>query len=478
MKRYPRSFLQLVSLGHVLVALPLLVVTVYVFITLESLSEQYRGSVQDGAQSSQLSSELKEDLLHMERNLRRYEVLRSEETLGDYTQVRREWREHVEAYSRLDLIPRELRQELGAQLEIEAGAYAALRDADNTQSLHSVIDELKLRSAKVVEQVDGILEARQTQFLAESDKLRQRILIAAAIAVSVAVFCLWLIRGLLGRLIGRFERAVVRLGKGDLQQAIALDGPGDLRWLGRWLDWLRRRLLSLEESRAQVLRHVSHELKTPLAAMHEGASLLAEEVSGPLTEEQGRIVGIIQNNSRRLQGLIEGLLRLQLAGHAAERIGHEKLRFDSLTEEVLETYRLIAGERRIRFACSLAAIEVVAGREALVTIVHNLLSNAVKYSPDDGCITIKLQRNGNRVCLDVLDQGPGVDAQDVAHIFEPFYRSAASRQVPGIGLGLAIAREFVLALRGELSLQPSTKGAHFSVLLPVDAPYLRAQTLV
>lgn len=118
MKRYPRSFLQLVSLGHVLVALPLLVVTVYVFITLESLSEQYRGSVQDGAQSSQLSSELKEDLLHMERNLRRYEVLRSEQALDDYTLVRKEWREHVAAYSRLDLVPGELRQELGAQLEI------------------------------------------------------------------------------------------------------------------------------------------------------------------------------------------------------------------------------------------------------------------------------------------------------------------------------------------------------------------------
>lgn len=473
MKRYPRSFLQLVALGHILVALPLLVVTVYVFVTLESLAGQYRKAVENGALASRLSSELKEDLLHMERNLRRYEVLRSADALADYSEVRGEWQGHVEAFSRLPPLPAAITGELKAQVDIENVAYVAMRDAGNSASLHSVIDELKLRSAKVVEEAGAILENEQAQFLRESDALRQRILFAAAVAVLVALFCLWLIRGLLARLIGRFEKAVLRLGKGDLQQAIALDGPGDLRWLGRWLEWLRRRLLSLEEARAQVLRHVSHELKTPLAAMHEGASLLAEEVSGPLTTDQRRIVDIIQNNSRRLQDLIEGLLRLQLAGHAAERIGHETLRFDTLIEQVLETYRLIAGERRITFDCSLAETEILAGREALVTIVHNLLSNAVKFSPDGGHVVITLASDVRQARLDVIDQGKGVDAQDAGKIFEPFYRSAASRQVAGVGLGLAIAQQFVLAMRGELTLVSSAAGAHFRVLLPIDAPYLR-----
>jgi len=75
--------------------------------------------------------------------------------------------------------------------------------------------------------------------------------------------------------------------------------------------------------------------------------------------------------------------------------------------------------------------------------------------------------------LDVIDQGKGVDTQDAGKIFEPFYRSAASRQVAGVGLGLAIAQQFVLAMRGELTLVSSAAGAHFRVLLPIDAPYLR-----
>jgi two-component system sensor histidine kinase GlrK len=176
-----------------------------------------------------------------------------------------------------------------------------------------------------------------------------------------------------------------------------------------------------------------------------------------------------------LQDLIEGLLRLQQAGHVAERIGYEAVRFDLLIEQVLETCRLIAGERGIQFQCVLSKTEIIAGREALMTIVHNLLSNAIKFSPDGGCVCITLVQDDEKVTFDVIDQGPGVPDQDKSQIFEPFYRSAASRHVAGIGLGLAIAREFVLAHRGELVLIASPTGAHFRAVLPLSAPYLRVQ---
>lgn len=476
MKRYPPSFLQLITFGHILFALPLLVASGYVFFTLQVLNSHYRAAIEHASISSRLSGELEEDLLHMERNLRRYVVLKDAESLNDYVTVRAEWQGHVGAFSRLPPLPVEILDELQAQLAMENEAYAVLKDTGSAQRLHVVIDELKLRSQNSLDEARRILDREQEQFLKDSEVLSTRLILAAGSSMLIALCCLWAIRKLLARLIGRFERVLLRLGKGDLQQTIELDGPGDLRWLGRWLEWLRKRLLSLEEGRAQVLRHVSHELKTPLAAMHEGASLLAEEVSGPLTPDQSRIVSILQSNSKRLQDLIEGLLRLQQAGHEAERIGFETVRFDQLIEQVLETCRLIAGERHVEFECVLAEIEIVAGREALMTIVHNLLSNAIKFSPDGGCVSVTLAQDAELVRLDVIDQGPGVKAQDAKQIFEPFYRSAASRHVAGIGLGLAIAREFVLAQRGELSLIASAEGAHFRVVLPLNAPYLRVQT--
>lgn len=475
MKRYPRSFLQLITFGHILFAAPLLIAATYVFIALGTLNSHYRAAIEHVSISSRLSGELAEDLLHMERSLRRHDVLKDAESLNDYKQVRTEWRDNVEKFSHLPPLPEALLAELRTQISLEESAYATLLGSGNAQPLKLVIDDIKGRSQKALDEADTILHLEQEKFLSESDALRTRLFVAAGLAVLIAMCCLWVIRTLLARLIGRFEKALIRLGKGDLKQRIELDGPGDLRWLGRWLEWLRRRLLSLEEGRAQVLRHVSHELKTPLAAMHEGASLLAEEVPGPLTPDQRHIVGILQSNSRRLQGLIEGLLRLQQAGHAAERIGFETLRYDQLIEQVLETSRLIAGERHIQFNCALAETEILAGHEALMTIIHNLLSNAVKFSPDGGHIDITLTHDATQATLDVQDQGPGVTTQDATQIFEPFYRSAASHQVAGIGLGLAIAREFVLAHRGELNLIPSTEGAHFRVTLPLSAPYLRIQ---
>jgi two-component system sensor histidine kinase GlrK len=475
MKRYPHSFLQLVTWGHLLVMLPLLAAGLYVFVALDNLNSRYQSAIEQVSVSARLSGELAEDLVHMERNLRRYEILKDEHSLDDYMQVRNEWRESVATFLKLPPLPEGIVAEFKAQLLKEDAAFAELRNGGNPRPLHLTIEGIQKRSPALLDEARQALDQEQAKYVSESETLRTR-LIAAAVTASLTAFCcLWLIRRLLARLIGRFERAVLSLGKGDLQQQIALDGPGDLRWLGRWLEWLRRRLLSLEESRTRVLRHVSHELKTPLAAMHEGASLLAEQVAGPLTPEQSRIVQIMQGNSRRLQDLIDGLLRLQQAEHSAERIGHERLRFDKLIEQVGDTYRLIAQERAIRTACNLQETEIVAGREALMTIIHNLLSNAVKYSPDGGEIRVTLTHDGQQAVFDVQDQGPGIGTEEAVLIFEPFYRSKRSRQVSGVGLGLAIAREFVLALRGTIELVPAETGAHFRVVLPLNAPYLRTQ---
>jgi len=355
-----------------------------------------------------------------------------------------------------------------ANAAAKATARAAARAAT---AMRSVVVGLRSHWQTVQDSVRTILESEQAQFRGAAEALRQRMLVALCCALAIALASIWASRRLLARLIGRFEKAVIGLGKGELQQRIALSGPSDLRWLGRWLEWLRRRLLALEESRTRMLRHVSHELKGPLAALREGSNLLAEEVSGPLSGEQAHIVKILQSNSRRLQDLIEGLLRLQQAEYAAERIGVETLRYDALIEQVLETYRLIAGERHIEFQAQLAAVTIVTGREGLLTIVNNLLSNAVKFSPDGGRVYVELTTRGERACLEVRDEGKGVSDADKAKIFEPFYRSSASKPVAGVGLGLAIAREFVLAYGGELALLASPQGAHFQVLLPLRVEF-------
>lgn len=474
MKRYPRSFLQLITYGYILVAVPFLVATLYALLTLDSLSEQYESAINEVANSARLSYELAEDLIHMEKDLRRHEVLQDAETLKDYEVSRSEWQGNLLGFARIPLLPSHLQTEIHAQLALEKAAFERLKSDGAIEPLYETIEDLKSRSAKLREDAALVLNQQQRRFHEHLASLREKLLISLTAAILVAAVYIWLGRRLLSRLIGRFERALLDLGRGKLSSAISLDGPSDLRWLGRWLDWLRRRLLTLENDRVRLLRHVSHELKTPLAAINEGSSLLSEEIPGELSAAQRRIVNILHANSSRLQELIDGLLKLQIAENGGERINFESLAYDELVTQVIETHRLIAGERNIRINADLEEIQLTAGREALQTIVHNLLSNACKFSREGSSIAVRLASSGGNALLEVADSGPGIAPEDQEKVFEPFFRGTQARRVAGAGLGLAIAREFVLIHRGEIFFENlPAGGCCFKVLLPLDAPHLR-----
>jgi two-component system sensor histidine kinase GlrK len=215
------------------------------------------------------------------------------------------------------------------------------------------------------------------------------------------------------------------------------------------------------------MRHASHELKTPLATLREGASLLSEGVAGPLTPQQERIAGIMQTNALRLQGLIDGMLRMQQASHARDHMETGPVRLDRVIEQTLATIQLAARNRQLRITGSLAPLSVDGSGEALATLADNLISNAVKFSPDGGVVNVTLTREGDNALLDVIDEGPGITAEECERIFEPFYRGSAGKGVSGAGLGLAIAHEFALAHRGSLEIVESTKGAHFRASFPL-----------
>ena len=126
---------------------------------------------------------------------------------------------------------------------------------------------------------------------------------------------------LIARPIRQLDQAIRQMGTADFTHAIEVNGPQDLRYVGQRLEWLRTRLNELEQQQTRFLRHVSHELKTPLTAVREGAELLRDNVGGRLSPEQQEIVRIVRENTLSLQKLIEDLLtyhqtRAHGAGHA------------------------------------------------------------------------------------------------------------------------------------------------------------------
>jgi two-component system sensor histidine kinase GlrK len=301
-------------------------------------------------------------------------------------------------------------------------------------------------------------------------------LATVGIAIALAIFFAVLI----ARPIRQLDQAIRQMGSADFSQVIEVHGPQDLRYLGQRLEWLRVRLAELEQQQNRFLRHVSHELKTPLTAVREGAELLRDEVGGKLSREQRDIVRIVRENTLSLQKLIEDLLKYhQTRAFEPATLGPVVLA--DVVRRVVREHKLAALARAITIETDLMGPIVIGDADRLRTIVDNLVSNAIKYSPRAGVIEVRLTQEAGEARLDVADTGPGIDRDERQRIFESFYQGKAppGGRVKGSGLGLAIAREYALAHSGGIEVRDrddGQRGACFRLTLPLAEPSGRRST--
>jgi two-component system sensor histidine kinase GlrK len=264
------------------------------------------------------------------------------------------------------------------------------------------------------------------------------------------------------------------MGTADFTHAIEVNGPQDIRYLGQRLEWLRVRLKELEEQQNRFLRHVSHELKTPLTAVREGAELLRDHVAGDLSPGQREIVRIVRENTLQLQKLIEDLLTYHQT-RAIEPQLTAPVPLAEVVARVIREQKLAAFARMVTFETKLPAVEVIGEEERIRTIVDNLLSNAIKYSPRSGVVALDLAIDDGFAVFDVIDEGHGVESTERERIFESFYQGKppTDGRVKGSGLGLAIAREYAVMQGGSIDVRDRAdgrRGAHFRLRLPLSRP--------
>jgi two-component system sensor histidine kinase GlrK len=232
---------------------------------------------------------------------------------------------------------------------------------------------------------------------------------------------------------------------------------------------MRRRLAELDQQKLFFLQHVSHELKTPLTAIREGAGLLGDHIVGPLNEEQTEVVKILQESSLLLQTQVEDLLNFNLAIGQDRPAQLQPVDLIKIIHEVIKNQQLAMRPRHIRVATDLQPVEVPGEPEKLRAVVDNILSNAIKYSPDAAEIKINLAVESQMARMDVIDQGTGINAEDRQLIFEPFFQGEQTGKSPvkGTGLGLSIAQRYVRLHKGSIRVVESAQGAHFRVYLPL-----------
>jgi two-component system sensor histidine kinase GlrK len=274
---------------------------------------------------------------------------------------------------------------------------------------------------------------------------------------------------LIARPIGQIDASIRRLGKGQFSVPVSVSGPQDLEQLGERLEWMRRELIDIDEQKNRFLRQVSHELKTPLTALREGAELLSEEAVGKLTPEQREIAEILRHNSVELQKLIEDLLSFGASQFRKVAVDLEPVELGQVIDRVAADQRLAMRARAISLEISAADILLSADGEKLRVVLDNLLSNAIKFSPEGGRIAIDASVDHGMLQLDVIDEGPGVPTAERARIFDPFYqgRESGNGPVRGTGIGLSVVKEYVFAHGGSVEVLDRPRGAQFRVRLPL-----------
>src|SRR6266705_1345359 len=375
---YPRSFLKFILLGFLLVSLPLLYALVELIVSLDRLGTQGQQAVLQAAQAGRASRQLYEQATTLERVVRQYLIL------DDPQLVALEKLDDSE--SRLYELLKSRQRPASAARTLAEG-YAAL--AEGAQAMLTATNRLTEREIERLQ--DTAVEGRKTWgYLALAAGL-----IALALAILFAV--------LIARPIRQLDQAIRQMGTADFTHAIEVNGPQDMRYLGQRLEWLRSRLHELEEQQNRFLRHVSHELKTPLTAVREGAELLRDNVGGKLSPEQREIVRIVRENSISLQKLIEDLLTYhQTRSMEPQTLGPVAL--EDVIRRVAREHKLAAFARMITFEAKLTSAIVIGDGNKIRAIVDNLLSNAIKYSPRAGEISLELRIEDDFAILDVVDE--------------------------------------------------------------------------
>jgi two-component system sensor histidine kinase GlrK len=331
------------------------------------------------------------------------------------------------------------------------------------------------RSAQVVAELrqrnQHWLGAQMRALTSAQARLQRQLLGWALLALPLTMALAIIATMLISRPLNALSVAMERLGVGDWRQPVAIDGPRDIVQLAQRLDWLRQQLIETDTQKKALMRNITHELKTPLAAINEAAALLTDQVAGPLNEQQMRVTNILSNNVSVLRHMIEQLLFYNaLSLPSTPRI--VQLKFPQIVEEWCARFDDLRSRKQITFALNGPAQRVRLDTHRVELIVTNLLTNALKYSPPGGVIGIQWFIDDTSFRIDVTDQGPGIAESEKHAIFEPMYRGAAAPDalaMPGSGMGLAIARECALQMHATINVDNvAPHGARFSVVIPYE----------
>jgi two-component system, OmpR family, sensor kinase len=272
--------------------------------------------------------------------------------------------------------------------------------------------------------------------------------VAAAVAV-VGMGVAWLLASSLARPIHALGATAGRLGRGDLDARAPEAGPRDVADVARAMNRMADELVGLIESQREFVGNASHQLRTPLT----GLRLRLESMAAGPPENADARAGLQEVD--RLAELVGDLLVLARAGVPPQAMAESDL--GGQARSAADRWRAVAAKHGVTLALSApeAPVTVAADGGDVAMVLDNLIENAIVYGPDGGTVAVAVDADGS---VRVSDDGPGIDPDEAARIFDRFTRGSAGREVPGgTGLGLAIVRDLAGRWGGSAQVEPGPR---------------------
>jgi two-component system sensor histidine kinase GlrK len=461
-------------LGLAFIAGPLLVAVIDAAFQIRSLSQASQELVTEGVRSARLSQDLFADITSLSGTIKRYQVLGDPRMLETYRKT-----DERLAATRTQLAEVLTEEPTRQSLEDFKGVHNEIsRAMDVTppgpspafDNILTRIDRLNDLANSIAASGNRQIDTRLEEMQRQTSSTQKRLFWQSALLAPLTLIAILALTLSIGRPLRAIDRAISELGRGTFSRSIEVAGPRDLERLGAQLEWLRLRLLDLAQERNRFLRHMSHELKTPLANIREGAELLMDGAVGPLDNSQREVVAILRDNGIKLHRLIENLLSFSAWQKESVGLDLSEFRLRPLVKQVLESQQLTVVSQRVRLEVKVDDLMLRADRGKVRLIIENLLSNAIKYSPKGGTVYLHAAKQDTQLVIDVADAGSGIPSEERARVFEAFYtgRPPAGVQVKGTGIGLSVVLEFVNAHGGTIEIVDGEyPGAHFRIRMPV-----------
>jgi len=314
-----------------------------------------------------------------------------------------------------------------------------------------------------------VLSLRRIDALAGLPSLVGPFLWAGLIALAVSIIIAVLLARSVYRPVKQITVAAGRIAEGHYDQEVPVTGPRDIKTLASGFNRMAQQVKAAEQKLRYFVADVSHELRTPLTSIRGFAQAILD---GTAEDEatRSRAAQVIEDESKKMIRQVNELLELSRMQSGQVEMAREPVDVKDLIEHCQEVFAIRAEEASVTLRVEVEPLMPVIGdADRLEQVFSNLIDNALKHSPSGGQVTISGDNITTRnIAITVADSGPGIPPEQMAHVFERFYRAGAERT--GTGLGLAIAREIVVAHEGDIAVSSSTgEGTEFTVTLPTVA---------